>query len=330
MIVLMRNLLRKLYKGTLYAIYKKYVISYRDRNKLPRCYYTYLRRIENVIASRDSNASFIFISDSHWGKNDRLSPLIVKHIINHTDVKRVFSGGDVITLSDKNKESMISLWNSFRKSFSFAEPYFYQIIGNHDDNSYQQINIKAIFSKENIISCQTIGNGIRFGSDYSFYVDDMPGKTRYICLDTGKQYLEEDDYKNVYSILKNTPPYWHIVVLSHIILEWIDSKYQCRAYIQRLIDIMDEYNTKNAAKVEMIVAGHVHNDFYTTTDGGIPIITVGSDAYGVACGKYKHTLMPYSEQCVTIFQLDYESRICFGTRIGRGEDFCYSLAEKKD
>ena len=93
---------------------------------------------------------------------------------------------------------------------------------------------------------------------------------------------------------------------------------------------MDEYNTKNAAKVEMIVAGHVHNDFYTTTDGGIPIITVDSDAYGVACGKYKHTLMPYSEQCVTFFLLDYESRKCYGTRIGRGEDFCYSLAEKKD
>lgn len=325
MTLLKRDLLRKVNRKTVYAIYKKYVSLYRDKGKLPGCYCNYLRRIENTITSKDSNASFIFISDMHWGKNDRLTPLIVKHIINHTGVKRVFTGGDVITHSDESKEAMQSLWDDFNAAFSFAEPYFYQIRGNHDDNSYQQKNLSAVLCKEEILTKQTVGNAERFGNGFSFYVEDEEKKTTYLCLDTGKQFLEEDDYDSIAKVLKLIPPDWHIVVLSHIVVEWINFKYQSRPYIQRLLDLFDEHNSMNVSKIELILAGHVHNDFYTTTTGGIPIITVGADAYGVACGKYKKSLKHYDEQCVTIIMLDYENRKCYGTRIGRGEGFCYSL-----
>lgn len=325
-----KSIIRGIYKNTVYALYKCYVNNYLHNGVLSCGYKCYLKKKENLFRCKNSDVAFIFFSDLHWGKNNMFSPLIIEHIVSHTGIRRVFSGGDIITYSDESKRAMLQLWDDFNLTMSSLAPNYYQIIGNHDNNSYQQKNKSAIFTKDEIISKQVVGDAERFGNGYSFYVDEQARLTRFLCLDTGKQYLEDYDYKSISNVLKHTPPNWHIIVLSHIILEWIDSKYQCRAYIQRLIDLMDDYNAKNEAKVEMIIAGHVHNDFYTTTNGGIPIITVGSDAYGVACGKYKHSLMPFSEQCITIFQLDYGSRKSYGTRIGRGEDFCYLLKDWKD
>lgn len=97
-------------------------------------------------------------------------------------------------------------------------------------------------------------------------------------------------------------------------------RYQMRLYIHRLCNLFDEHNEEESSVVELILAGHVHNDYHTTTEGGIPIITVGSDAYGVACGKYKKSLRPCHEQCINVIQINYRHGYIYNTRIGRGDD----------
>ncbi len=137
--------------------------------------------------------------------------------------------------------------------------------------------------------------------------------------------MDPSDYERILEILNNTPPNWHIIVLTHLVLEWIDMRYQTRDYIFKLLQIFDNHNHLDKSKVELIIAGHVHNDYTTTTEGGIPIVTVGSDAYGVACGKYKKSIKPFHEQCMTIFSLNYSSLKVKGFRIGRGNDISIDL-----
>ncbi len=322
-----KSTIREIYKHTIYALYKRYVNYHLRNGELTHGYKRYLKKTEDEVCSTKCTVSFIFFSDLHWGKNNKLSPLIIEHVVKNTGVKRVFCGGDIITYSDDSKEAMLQLWKEVNNLMTPSTPNFYQVIGNHDNNSYLQENELAVFTKKDVLSKQSIGDAVRFGNGFSFYVDDKDSSTRFLCLDTGKMFLEEDDYKSISAILRCTPANAHIVVITHLIVEWIDFRYQCRPYIQKLLDLCDDYNQKNISKIELIIAGHVHNDYYTVTKGGIPVVTVGSDAYGVACGKYKKSLKRFDEQCVTVLQLDYDSRKLYGKRIGRGKDFIYQLAK---
>lgn len=323
--MLANRILSYIYRFFIYPFYRKYTDFQVRRGRLPFYYKRYIKTVSRSLNSEPYDLNFLFMSDLHWGVNYKLSPLIIKELIRNNSIKGVFSGGDVITESDSNKTAMMNLWGNFNKSFLFLGKKFYQICGNHDNNSYKQIQPQSIFTKQEVNEFLSIGDGIRFGDGYSYYVDDLNSSSRFLCLDTGKQYMNPGDYENLMGLLKNTPPNWHIIVLTHLVLEWIDMRYQTRDYIFKLLQIFDNHNNLNKSKVELIIAGHVHNDYITTTEGGIPIVTVGSDAYGVACGKYKKSISPYHEQCMTVFSLNYTSGTVRGFRIGRGNDIIIDL-----
>lgn len=321
----LHRILNLFYRLFIYPQYRKYTDFQVRRGRLPFYYKRYIKTISRNVNSKPYDLNFLFMSDLHWGANYKLSPLIVKELIRNIRLKGVFSGGDVITESDSNKTAMMILWGNFNQSFLFLGKKFYQICGNHDNNSYKQIQPQSIFTKQEVNEFLSIGDGVRFGEGYSYYVDDICSLTRFLCLDTGKQYMTPGDYENLMGILKNIPPHWHIIVLTHLVLEWIDMRYQTRDYVSRLLQTFDNHNKIGKSKVELIIAGHVHNDYKTATDCGIPIVTVGSDAYGVACGKLKKSISPFHEQCMTVFSLNYASGKVRGFRIGRGNDITIDL-----
>ena len=314
-----------IYRFVFYPLYRFYTDELVRKGKLPFFYNLYIKNRCNHVNHHTSSLNIIFMSDIHWGANFKISPLLVKRIIQKTNTTKVFSGGDVITESDINKLSMFSLWKQFTSSYYFLGCNFYQIYGNHDNNSFCQSNIEAVFSNEEVNSLLFIGDGKRFGSGYSYYTDDTSSTTRFICLDTGKQNLDNNDYINIKKTLDSTPSNWHIIIFTHIILEWMDKCYQSKDYIIKLLMLLDDHNMNNSSKIEAILAGHIHNDYHTETNGGIPIITIGADAYGVACGKYKKSLKPFSESSFVVLSFNYLEKKVFGTRIGRGDDFCFNL-----
>lgn len=323
--MILHRILTLFYRLFIYSLYRKYTNFQVRRGRLPFYYKRYIKTISRNVNSEPYDLNFLFMSDLHWGANKKLSPLIVKDLIRNIRLKGVFSGGDVITESDSNKTAMMNLWGNFNQSFFFLGKKFYQIYGNHDNNSYKQTQPQSFFTKQEVNDFLSIGDGIRFGDGYSYFVDDLNSSSRFLCLDTGKQYMTPGDYESLMGILENTPPNWHIIVLTHLVLEWIDMRYQTRDYITKLLQIFDDHNELYKSKVELIIAGHVHNDYNTATDGGIPIVTVGSDAYGVACGKYKKSIRPFHEQCLTVLSLNYASGIIRGFRIGRGNDITIDL-----
>lgn len=202
----LHRIFKLFYRLFIYPQYRKYTDFQVRRGRLPFYYKRYIKTISRNVNSKPYDLNFLFMSDLHWGANYKLSPLIVKELVRNIRLKGVFSGGDVITESDTNKTAMMNLWGAFNQLFLFLGKKFYQIYGNHDNNSYKQSQPQSIFTKQEVIEFLSIGDGIRFGDGYSYYVDDLNSSSRFLCLDTGKQYMNPGDYENLVGILKNTPP----------------------------------------------------------------------------------------------------------------------------
>ena len=277
--------------------------------------------LNNTIQASGGGQTFLFFTDFHERYNAKASSYIIKRIVSaFLDVK-VFFGGDVITLSEKTKNLAKTSLNNFLEEFSFLKSNFYLIYGNHDNNSHQQKTSEAILKPDEIRRFISNGKKIEFFNDFSYFVDDEKFNTRFLCLDTGKQSLLQEEIQEIKKVLETCAKGFHIIVFTHIVYEFIEKSYQSRKYIKELLDLFDTHNKEGQhGKIECIVAGHIHNDFFGHTDGGIPIFIADSDAYLFSSNRFVRKRRHLSQQCVTAFVLDYEKRRMNAIRFGYGID----------
>ena len=264
---------------------------------------------------------FIFFSDFHANYNAKHSDYVIRNIVEETDINKVFYGGDTITLSEKTLKKAIKVHNSFLKKFSFLGEKLFLIYGNHDDNTHGQKNKKAVLPFDYLAKIINNNKNITSFGKYSYYFDDDNQKTRYVCLDTGKRYLENTENEIISSVLNTVKSGWHIIILTHIVFEYIEKKYQPKEHVKSLLELFDMYNARKlGTRIECIIGAHIHNDFVSRTEGGIPIVLVDSDAYLFSTNRFVRKRMHLSEQCVTVFMPDYENNAIRTVRFGYGED----------
>ncbi len=295
----------------------------------------------------DNQVSFIFLTDVHWGKNQKHSPALIKHIVDYTPLERVFFGGDVITYHTDDPQEALELGFDFQKSFSFLGPDFYCVFGNHDDNALGQSSEKEKhLTEEQIYSyLQSQMTGVAYGPYYNFYFDDEKSKTRFLCLDTGRFYLFRKAYTSMTAeyaigILNTVPEGWHVIAVSHIWTNLVSQdtgESKESEYVRPLIEILENYNKRAGAtfkyngksieydfsnaggKVEYCLGGHTHADAVVMSDGGIPLVTLSCDGQQQVAGGLAPTGTT-DEQCVGIFVTDYERRKLSIVHVGRGDD----------
>lgn len=96
--------------------------------------------LKNALAAYKTNAeevgvngdSCIFITDTHWGSNQKHSPDLIRWLIKHSNLRNVFCGGDILDTS--------SIANEMKKGYDFIERFadipggLKTVIGNHDYN----------------------------------------------------------------------------------------------------------------------------------------------------------------------------------------------------
>ena len=293
--------------------------------------------------------SFVFFTDSHWGANYRHSPALIKHIVDYTDISRVFFGGDVITSYNDSQEEALAVGNSFKRAFAFLGHDLYSLFGNHDDNSTGQPNkLELHLTEEQVYSyLQEQMTDVNYWNYYNFYFDDPASKTRFLCLDTGRLYYSQFGSHSVPTVrfivetLTSTPENWHIIVLSHYWcgLKEIDGIKECRiaTAINPILKVIDDYNSRKEgvysyasekvsydfresnAIVHFCIGGHNHRDGIVYSDSGIPIIIVDTDSFKTINGE-EATPRTVSEQCVSIVVADYVHNQLDIFRVGRGED----------
>lgn len=266
--------------------------------------------INYTIQSAEGNvASFIFFTDAHWGRNQKHSPALIKHLVYSTYIRDVIFGGDVITTRYKKANDALVLGQEFQCAFDLPDCNMYFIYGNHDDNSTSQpYELSRHLSEEQVYGyLQSKMAASVYGSYYNFYFDRKESKTRFLCLDTGRFYYPVfrdktfDTVNFLLEVLGSTPDGWNLVVLSHI---WCglnkDDNGFSYPYIPKFyrlfLNVFDDYNSKKAgifsyngqsihydfstvnSRIVCCIGGHNHMDALLYSSEGIPIIINTTDS----------------------------------------------------
>ena len=304
--------------------------------------------------AEDKSLSYVFFTDAHWGRNQKHSPAIIKHIVDYSNINQVLFGGDANTSRTETVQGTLDIGYQFHDAFSFLGPRLFCLFGNHDDNSTGQPTItERHLSEEQVYAyLQSQMTNVHYWDSYNFYYDDPSSKTRFICLDTGRFYLKAfrgytpKTAQFVIECLSDVPPGWHIVAASHIWANLKDFKtgeIQESVYVRPIIEILENYNLRlsssfsygdktmmydfsNAgATIEYCIGGHTHSDAMVLSKRGIPLINVTCDGQQEVAGGAPYTTCTINEQCVVIVVNDYERRKIKIYHIGRGNDVSFDM-----
>lgn len=293
--------------------------------------------IDTAINAASANrATFLWYTDAHWTTNYGQSPMILKYLSKHTDMKKTFFGGDV-SVEESGEMAEMDAWHELVKGI----PNHHSVIGNHDIQVSELPSVSDwsnYFLKQNRTGDMAFGSNAVNGGMY-YYIDDHIENTRYICLSTGRMWTNPDEVEWCAEVLNSTPQGWHIVIVSHL---WLNNDYTNGgiittpvSYTQGYLDMFDAYNyrlsgtesftntpynfTNAKAKIEFVIGGHVHQDYDFATAQGIPVILTESDSWQERDDVSVATKGTTTENCVYAIVADYSAKVVKVINVGRGE-----------
>ena len=272
--------------------------------------------VANVADLGANGIPFIFITDTHWLANAQHSPALVNYITQNSSVQDVIFGGDVIDGGENAKQ--IAAINDFGKKMNAVSPRFFACFGNHDTNLNDGgtgFNSEVYYA----LVEKYADNIVNWGNLSYFYCDNKICKTRMVFLDTYKGQSGHTDSLNeqiswLNSVLQDCPNDYHIVVFQHSYFH-NENNDDLVPIVDAIVTTLDNFNLTGKAKVEAIIAGHMHIDRNATTPGGIPVVLTTCDA---AYGQSGYGTI--NEQAFDVMTIDYVNRIIKCVRIGRGEN----------
>lgn len=290
--------------------------------------------INTAINGAGANCStFLWYTDAHFSQNYGQSPMILKYLSKHTAMMKTFFGGD-IAVEKTGELDRITAWHNLVRGI----PNHHSVIGNHD-NQVTELTTAAeradFFVLPERSGDMVIGTDATNGKLY-YYIDNHIENTRYICLSTGRMWTYKDEMQWCSEALNSTPKNWHIVIISHIWLNYDSNGIFSKPedYVQSLIDMFDAYNYRGSgitsvngvayefsnaqAKIEFLIGGHIHFDHDFTTATGIPVILTECDSWGERDSVSVATKGTTSEQCVYAIIADYGAKVVNIINVGRG------------
>lgn len=269
---------------------------------------------KNAIVGKNG-ISFAFISDTHWGANAQHSTELLNYIFNHTNLNKLVHGGDhtINSLSD-----IRDFVNAIEKPIDYIP-----CVGNHEFDSSLQ------FTNAEIWSCgfKRSESIIKHSDGFNYCYDDEFQKVRFIVLNYNDQncvnYLDE--------YASELDASWAIIVVCHEY--WGDRSSASDPITPAVIgtaiaNTIDANSNVWAATVALFLVGHIHQDKDTTTQSGVPIVSINCDAYedgqSFNWGGYKMTRGTTTEQCFDLVNIDTANKVIYMTRVGAGSDRQFS------
>lgn len=299
-------------------------------------------------AAGQNKSAFLWYTDAHWDNgNSKMSPALLNYLYKNTPMNKVNFGGDIIgdpTALTHEKIKSVYTWRSGIKDLNH-----HSVIGNHDNlhkggNDAAVSNLVYAF----LLAPEETPDMVK-GGDFYYYIDSPCEKTRYLYLDSGRFYLNEEETQFIIDALTSTPSGWHIVVISHVWFQYTSSSNptvgEVNAHMQVLLNVLDAYNSRGAGnfalyyapqsyefskpydfsacggRVEFCIGGHIHVDHEIYSTGGIPVILTASDVNQERSGDETEdagTLGTTTEAAVFGIIADYNSRKITVVGVGRG------------
>ncbi len=326
---------------------------------IPAYYKSQLKEKTRLIKKNSRKcASFIFVTDTHVNSNAMHSPLLIRHILDNTDVNTVIWGGDAISTYGNNIEEQWEKQLQFDSVLNGA-CNIYKVRGNHDFMTTIRKGMKEgyTFSNEKTAalllegSPATIHRNVTDKGGCYYYFDDEKQRIRFVVLDTNDSVTSERIQKgNIAGIhhkqlqwvadsaLSTTPDSYGLVFVSHIPIakDSYPKKYPFDK-VRKLIEgvashtkgkadgVSYDFSELRDVKVLMCIAGHLHRDSHAYING-ILYVTTSCDAAiekvnkKYTAGKSYRKYDTINEQCFDCFCIDRERNEVNIYRIGYGED----------
>lgn len=352
------TLIRNPLKNEIVSLIKQNVSS--DDAFLPDYYTDYIAgkydEINSLMESITDGDAFIFITDTHWGDNVKISPNLIDHIRKNTNVQKVIFGGDVVRAfgtKDKIKEDVYG-FNSEVKDYVESRNYF-PTIGNHD------FTIKYLRSADDKTG-YTYGVPFAYNSSVKplesymslinqkmyYYFDNPVQKVRYIMVNTEEEVNSGDNYWGVGAHITqqqldwltndalNVPSDdWHVVTIGHVPIHPYAPSHDGALDILRYA--LEGYENKRSAsftapygtvlnkdftnyKGHMVgyFAGHNHKDTEFVGENMINISTGCDATYND--DVWTRTVGTVTEQLFDVVVVDKTNRKINMIRIGAGDN----------
>lgn len=308
--------------------------------------------IQNNIAKTGNGLEFLWITDNHWESNDKLSPVLMRYVLSHTNIAYMIDGGDHFNSGSTIEDAIDKLSEGY-SSLTIPGIDHVSVVGNHDDNkmlsprdpskvlSNQQI-FKAMFPrtlKSVDLKMTNYPNDLSWQLKFNQDLELTDQKYQYAAFGfDGRLDASKDQIMKFVEFCKNP---FKILVFTHGVLDsgvW-------QTWGTDLGKIIDAINNQDAqvstesygvinlvgvqAKVIALISGHEHQDNVKYTDGGTPLIVTDCD-----CGAetYNNTKYPYvkgtiTEQCFSVFTVDLANSKIYEVRVGRGEDREFNISQ---
>lgn len=286
-----------------------------------------------------NKSSFLWYSDAHWQTNSKMSPHLLKYLIENTPINKINFGGDIINDPTEFTHDNIKYAYEWRKLIA-GLPNHHSVYGNHDLN-HRTTDVSNIAYSLLLAPEETADMVV--GGDCYYYIDNQAEKTRYLYLNylTNNQNEMLAQGQFIVDTISTVKEGWHIVAIAHRWFQYTSSTAPTVGSVPRyeteILQIFDEYNARTThtasnyfnshdfssgkGKVEFCIGGHIHVDYDFKTDGGIPVIITTSDTNqdrvpdsSVDSG----TLGTISESAVYGIVADYDNSTIKVIGVGRG------------
>lgn len=302
-----------------------------------------ITQYQNIKYYTDSD-SFIFLTDMHFKDNAMNAVGLINGIAKNTDLRKVFSGGDVVYAYGTTEECKdnaiknIKYFNKLKDNIDFCA-----VRGNHDftikHNPTDTTGYTAPYDLAyNSVMSSVTDKAIKTDKLY-YCLDNKAKKIRYVFVDTndGGTYLENDAWGLKYGLSENQLNWlknialnveedWSVLVVGHIPCVVEIEGYHSN--LDTLANILKDYKNKRNEfadyKGEFIayICGHNHKDMDTLSDNTV-FISTGCDA----CIKndiFDRTYGTTREQLFDIFIIDKTNRKIKTIRVGSGNNRTFS------
>lgn len=246
----------------------------------------------NIVEQSLNSVSLLFVTDCHWAKNNKLSPMIAKELLNACSFNYFINCGDYLDGIDKLKSVAIKEVTDCIHAFSGLRLPMLCVNGNHDKN-YQssQGDPEEELSKTEVVNM--IYKSYLPDNKFSVFSGQLSQYEAVVFEDAYYKYClmyfgnEDSDPGMTYSA--SNPPAWvaevfntqkKIVFITHQIYSMLKTNDSNSDVIssQWVLDVLEPY--KNMLKC--IIQGDAHRSglrraYKTGNFVGIPIIILGED-----------------------------------------------------
>ena len=336
--------------------FAQWFFNQNSSNELKSYYVPYMNdKITKIIDTEKSYGigdEFIFITDTHWGDNEKQSPKLIENIKSNTGLVNVIFGGDVPRAygSKDNLDDDIAGYNKVVKRMVREQSYF-PIVGNHDFTIRYSRDTEDGFTYGVQESYGLFGRRLENYTNIAdhnmyYYRDNKANKIRYVFVNTEEEInvgsswgvqakVSQSQADWLIDTALNVPDGYQIFVVGHVPIHPSQPSYSSSLDVLRKIfeavnnkanlsfdtgygTVVNHDFSNTNTKVIAYLAGHCHKDT-NVTDNGLLHITTGCDAH-YGDDKWSRTPQTTSEQLFDIFFIDKENSKISTVRIGAGED----------